>query len=420
MPPKPSILRGKYSNSSKGNVSFSDKKSVSRSDAVQNEERYHSMNDDEEDAFDPQTSGIEINEERRIRDARSKRALERIAGGDEFETGSGGQSTRGLINGGFDGEEQSDSRYSLLHDPENMKGENNELCPIEPFNMNAEREDGEGYFDGDTYVFRRNRDEGEEDAWLDNLDDEKLTHSDGMASFALRRSDNSDTNTQDDNLTKDEIYLQIIELLGIEDETVIQALGRYGNIIKRERKNNNDASNPSSSAKRALDRLTELSNLMMMKFEENMIYEKSKKDILESLNSSSTSISKKRGSYFDSENDESVKEGTEVKKRKGAIENATEPIMWAYKGNQDNEIHGPYTSRQMLDWINAGYFVGAMAVDVYKVDAKESKESKEENNKKEVDDLLGDLEDSDDDSPSNENKNIEWMRSDQIDFSSYI
>ena len=53
------------------------------------------MNEDEEDAFDPQTSGIEINEERRIRDARAKRALERIAGGDEFETGSGGQTTKG-------------------------------------------------------------------------------------------------------------------------------------------------------------------------------------------------------------------------------------------------------------------------------------------------------------------------------------
>ena len=299
-----------------------------------------------------------------------------------------------------------------------MKGENIELCPIEPFNMNAEREDGEGYFDGETYVFRRNRDEGEEDAWLDNLDDEKITPSDGMASFAVRRSDNSDTNTQDDNLTKDEIYLQIIELLGFEDETVIQALGRYGNIIKRERKNNNDTSNRSSSAKRALDRLTELSNVMMMKFEESMIYEKSKKDIVESLKSFSTAISKKRASYFDSENDQSVKESTEVKKRKGANENATQPIMWAYKGNQDNEIHGPYTSRQMLDWINAGYFVGSMAVDVYKVDAKDSKE--QENNEKAVDDLLGDLEDSDDDSHSNEDKNIEWMRSDQIDFSSYI
>lgn len=418
MSSKPSILRGKYSNPSKGNVSFSDKKSVSGSGTLQNEERYRSMNEDEEDAFDPQTSGIEINEERRIRDARAKRALERIAGGDEFETGSGGQTTKGSIKGGFDGEEQSDSRYSLLHDPENMKGENNELCPIEPFNMNAEREDGEGYFDGETYVFRRNRDEGEEDAWLDNLDDEKITPSDGMASFAVRRSDNSDTNTQDDNLTKDEIYLQIIELLGFEDETVIQALGRYGNIIKRERKNNNDTSNRSSSAKRALDRLTELSNVMMMKFEESMIYEKSKKDIVESLKSFSTAISKKRASYFDSENDQSVKESTEVKKRKGANENATQPIMWAYKGNQDNEIHGPYTSRQMLDWINAGYFVGSMAVDVYKVDAKDSKE--QENNEKAVDDLLGDLEDSDDDSPSNEDKNIEWMRSDQIDFSSYI
>lgn len=415
MPPKPSILRGKHSNASKGNVSFSDKKSFSGSDTVQSDDRYRNMNQDDEDAFDPQTGGVEMDEDRRIRDARSKRALERIAGGDEFETSSGSQ-TKGLIRDGFDGEEQADHRYSLLHDPDNINDDNKEICPIEPFNMNAEREDGEGYFDGETYVFRRNRDDGEEDAWLDNLNDEKTSYTDGMSSFSLRKNDNNETSTQDDNLAKDEIYLQIIEMLGNDNETVIQALGRYGNIIKREKRNKDDPSSHSSSAKRALDRLTELSNVMMMKFEENMIYEKSKKDIIESMNSTMTSSSKKRGGYFES-GDSRNGEGTDIKKRKIENENATKPIMWAYKGNQDNQIHGPYTSKQMLDWINAGYFVGSMAVDVYKVDAHDSKS---ESNKKEVDDLLDDLEDSDDDSPSKEEKNIEWMRSDQIDFKSYI
>lgn len=177
-----------------------------------------------------------------------------------------------------------------------------------------------------------------------------------------------------------------------------------------------DVSSGSSSAKRALDRLTELSNTMMMKFEENMIYEKSKKDIIESMASTSKALSNKRGSYFDIGNDENV-EGNDVKKRKVENEIAAKPIMWAYKGNQDNKIHGPYTSRQMLDWINAGYFVGSMAVDVYKVDEDDSKG---ETKKKVVDDLLDDLEDSDDDSPFTEEKSIEWMRSDKIDFNSYI
>ena len=45
----------------------------------------------------------------------------------------------------------------------------NASCPVEPFNMDAERDGGLGYFDGDTYVFRRNGRaiDDEEDAWLD-------------------------------------------------------------------------------------------------------------------------------------------------------------------------------------------------------------------------------------------------------------
>ena len=42
---------------------------------------------------------------------------------------------------------------------------------IEPFHMKHEETDGSGYFEGDTYVFRSNIDDGgEADAWLDGID----------------------------------------------------------------------------------------------------------------------------------------------------------------------------------------------------------------------------------------------------------
>jgi len=91
-------------------------------------------------------------------------------------------SIRGAVDG-FDGEEEVDERYSLLQQDggdgdDNEQGEGHgslalndnsekqkqEACPIEPFNMTSEREDGSGYFDGDTYVFRRGNPEEEEDA----------------------------------------------------------------------------------------------------------------------------------------------------------------------------------------------------------------------------------------------------------------
>ena len=44
---------------------------------------------------------------------------------------------------------------------------------VEPFNMNAEQSDGSGYFDGDTYVFRKHAQDEEPDAWLESLSDGK-------------------------------------------------------------------------------------------------------------------------------------------------------------------------------------------------------------------------------------------------------
>ena len=42
---------------------------------------------------------------------------------------------------------------------------------IEPFSMQEENSDGRGYFEGDTYVFRRRDadDQAEPDAWLESV-----------------------------------------------------------------------------------------------------------------------------------------------------------------------------------------------------------------------------------------------------------
>lgn len=41
-------------------------------------------------------------------------------------------------------------------------------------------------------------------------------------------------------------------------------------------------------------------------------------------------------------------------------------VMWEYKG-LDGNIYGPYTSQQLADWKNQGYFTGDSAVQVRKV-----------------------------------------------------
>lgn len=400
----PSILRAKNQSSSKGNVSFSDNPQIESFEPRHPdpfEEQYQNVNDDD-DAFDPQLNNESANELKSIRDVRSKRALERLVGIDEFENDP--DSRKKSIRDGFDGEELTDDRYSLLHD----KDTNKEDFPIEPFNMKSEREDGEGYFDGETYIFRRN--EEEEDAWLDDLESSKSNYTDSVSlDINPKRRQLTLVNTQNDNLSKEDIYRQLIELLGTDNETVIQALGRLGAIIKREKKKNEQNSNIESEAKKSLERLTELSNVLMMKFEDNLIYEKCRKEMSKSINT-------KRTNVFSNEND-IHHPFSDVKKRKGGDGNPMRPAMWCYKGNQDDEIHGPYTSKQMLDWISAGYFVGSMAVDVYKVDDSGLKPS---NSKTDLDDLLDDLEDNEDDDATKKAINIEWLRSDKVDFKSYI
>ena len=104
-----------------------------------------------------------------------------LAGGDNNHQGS--------QKGEFRGEEDLNAGLSLISstaaasaanpaDPHAISGAydagSNAACPVEPFNLRAEREGGEGYFDGDTYVFRRLEEGGramdeEPDAWLDEL-----------------------------------------------------------------------------------------------------------------------------------------------------------------------------------------------------------------------------------------------------------
>ena len=264
------------------------------------------MNDVEEDAFDPSSLQDDTDNDndtsmlvdtdintadtssslslKQIRDLKSKRALQRVAAG---------------AVDGFDGEEEVDERYSLLqqdggdgddnddeqgeghgHGPgsldlnDNSEKQKQEACPIEPFNMTSEREDGSGYFDGDTYVFRRGNPEEEEDAWLDNLDQNngngnEYTSKDSSSTSNINaillqkgNGNNSKTNTQssitttitsnanaNDNaardahtramneMTKEQIYDELVPLLATDSESIIQALGGM-DPLSREKPNN--------------------------------------------------------------------------------------------------------------------------------------------------------------------------------------
>ena len=500
-----SILKKKSDKkSSRRNVSFStttststfDRAPLDRNDDDRPSAYARPMNDDEDDAFDPvndsssssQKDGGSItkSQDQQIRDAKSKRALRRFTGSgdmdfEEHDT-DGGSSKRdrhGIARGRkdelYDGEEEVDEHYSLLHEQQQQKqhgddGEidlsrndehgNKEQCPIEPFNMTAEREDGEGYFDGDTYIFRRGTGRDEEaDAWLDDLKQdggdihdntqnlpEKAMDIESMIRQRGGRSASGGTtlttNTHE-SLTKEQLYQQIIPLLATETENVMQALSRYGAIIKREKKANKVSKAEAASKRKyesastkALDLLTELSGLCMMKFDDMNIYEHNRSFFADALGKNTSGEVQRKRSYFGAESEEPLeKRPRGTSNTPGKME---QNVLWEYRGNQDHSIHGPYTTNQMLDWIKAGYFIGATAVDVRIVRPSEATNGNSvaeevvmqgKGKPEVVDDLLGDLEDSDDEAEADDEKGSDtqnnaasqnWQRSDEVDFSSYL
>jgi CD2 antigen cytoplasmic tail-binding protein 2 len=91
--------------------------------------------------------------------------------------------------------------------------------------------------------------------------------------------------------------------------------------------------------------------------------------------------------------------------------------MWEYKGNEDGAIHGPFTTKQMLEWTSCGYFVGANAVDIRRVGSGNAGDA---GVKSDVDDLMADLMEDEEESEKKADGSNEWMRSDAVDFNSYL
>lgn len=380
-------------------------------------------------------------------------------------------------------------------------------CPVEPFNMEAEKESGLGYFDGDTYVFRQGGKpvDGEDDAWLDGVGDEEEGETGaeggvgGLDATAVwkprpvsttqdKRSSRKSTFV-DEDATSEDLARRVVALLERGDETVMEALTRYGASLrklqaqarqmgKRTRLKGRRLSNqqgsekgqgsspiamPTSSgamtgtkdlkretdaAREAVEELTELADALLFGGEVDA-YDQPRRVWIRRFGlerhlplaptkrplapADAAPAKKKSRGYF---------EDVGVNEKEGGAEKATttEPrmmeVMWEYRGNEDGAVHGPYTSRQMWEWMSRGYFVGESAVDIRRVGGNHSELSGKESvgngsrdDETDAEDLLADLLEGDDDgednsaakeSPGAHGAVSLWMRSDKVDFRSYL
>mmetsp|Transcript_49059 Transcript_49059/g.52964 ORF Transcript_49059/g.52964 Transcript_49059/m.52964 type:complete len:140 (-) Transcript_49059:94-513(-) len=123
----------------------------------------------------------------------------------------------------------------------------------------------------------------------------------------------------------------------------------------------------------------------------------------------------------------------EQQQNMGSVKNRDAITKWEYQGNEDNQLHGPFTAEQMLGWVQAGYFVGTQRV---KIRTFRGEKTEERESLSTQDDLLADLMDDDDDDddeqqhnqpPNKKAKNGnsapirgEWMWSNEVDYQKYL
>lgn len=302
-----------------------------------------------------------------------------------------------------EGEDTKSSKYDILasDDVEGQEGATidcDEGVPITPFNLEEEMQ--EGHFDSEGNYFIK-KEQQIRDNWLDNIDWVRIKEQPfkqkkkGLAAKRKRRVGDEDEaeeekkreELQADRENEDEeeeemepaedplaSYTQhqlteaVVELL-LPGETVAAALRRLGGLGGRKRGKLREEGEPTEEAKRdteKLDRLTALADRLVGSgmFEiYQQTYEKLA-HLMKSMSSKRPAVSQKTGDddedgdELDMFGDKFDEEHEGKSKDKDDDNRVSDEVMWEYKwDNEENsEVYGPFTSQQMQDWVDEGYF----------------------------------------------------------------
>ncbi|KAM9785016.1 CD2 antigen cytoplasmic tail-binding protein 2 isoform X3 [Syngnathus typhle] len=300
-----------------------------------------------------------------------------------------------------EGEVTQNNKYDILASDdvdgqENATIDYDEGVSITPFNLEEEME--EGHFDSEGNYFVK-KEEQIRDNWLDNIDWVKIKEQPfkqkkkGLGAKRKRRvgdedeaeeekkreeqRENKDGDEDEDDeeeeaepaedpmasLTQQQLTEALVELL-LPGETVAAALRRLGGLGGRKRSKLRDAAGGDHAAENKrdtekLDRLTSLADRLVASGVYG-IYQQTKEKLAYTLKN----MSSKRPKSKEEDEDELDMFGDKFDEKHGAQaeeeddKRVSEEVMWEYKWeNEDkSEIYGPFTSQQMQDWVDEGYF----------------------------------------------------------------
>ncbi|KAM3598985.1 uncharacterized protein V6R79_025193 [Siganus canaliculatus] len=310
-----------------------------------------------------------------------------------------------------EGDDTGSSKYDILasDDVEGQEGATidcDEGVPITPFNLDEEMQ--EGHFDSEGNYFIK-KEEQIRDNWLDNIDWVRIREQPfkrkkkGLAAKRARRPGDEDEaeeekqreeqqadqeNEEEDeeeeeaepaedplaSHTQQQLTEAVIELLQ-PGETVAAALRRLGGLRGRKKNKMRQENESTEEAKRdteKLERLTALADRLVGSgmFE---IYQQTYEKLgflIKSMTSKQPAVKQNTTGDDDDDDDDGDEldmfgekfdeshRGKSGNKQEEDGTRVSDEVLWEYKweNEEGSEIYGPFTSQQMQDWVDEGYF----------------------------------------------------------------
>lgn len=230
------------------------------------------------------------------------------------------------------------------------------------FNMKEEM--NEGHFDKEGHFIWKN-DEEIRDNWLDNIDWHKVKDNPNsqynLTDTALGLGDDSDgSDLEAFDETKN--YQEMLNFMN-PGETVNKALNRLGG------KNKKLSSVERLKRKKAgtlvenqdVVKLTALANDNLTALGNMNIYQETYESISKKIHKKMKPLEAEDDMFADDFN--SAAKPSSSKAETEDEKTGNEEVMWEFKWNQDtDEVHGPHSSSQMLQWVKEGYFKSGVFV----------------------------------------------------------
>ncbi|KAG9342902.1 hypothetical protein JZ751_015118 [Albula glossodonta] len=262
-----------------------------------------------------------------------------------------------------------------------------EGVPITPFNLNEEMQ--EGHFDSEGNYFIK-KEEEIRDNWLDNIDwvkikEQPVKRKKGLSAKRRRRAGDEDEAEEEKqreekqgdseeegemeiaedplaNYSKVQLTEAVIELL-TPGETVAGGLRRLGGLGRKKGKGRADGKEEGTDRDaKKLDRLTALADRLVANGEFE-IYQQTYEKLAYKLKYMSSRSGGGRSNVNEEEDEldmfadkiDGLDQDKTEEEDKGIL---SDEVMWEYKweNNESSELYGPFSSQQMQDWVDEGYF----------------------------------------------------------------